>query len=138
MFSFKKLTGILSAMIAIVLVAGINVTMAQGTVVDVVNNSEDHTIFAELLEMTEMDQIISEQGPFTVIAPTDNAFNALGDELDQIMTDPERAQNAVVSHLFQGEVPSEDVEPALGIEVTDGDNPADNGLVHVVNEVILN
>ncbi|MCC5913308.1 MAG: fasciclin domain-containing protein [Balneolaceae bacterium] len=138
MFSIKKLSAVFSTIIALVLVAGINVSMAQGSVVDVINDSEDHTIFAQLLADTEMDNIISEQGPFTVIAPTDDAFNALGDELEQIQADPERAQNIVVSHLFQGEVPSEDVEPALGIEVASGDIGADNGLVHVVDEVIMN
>lgn len=138
MFSIKKLSAVFSTIIALVLVAGINVSMAQGNVVDVINDSEDHTIFAQLLADTEMDNIIAEQGPFTVIAPTDDAFNALGDELEQIQADPERAQNIVVSHLFQGEVPSEDVEPALGIEVASGDLSADNGLVHVVDEVIMN
>ncbi|MCC5913309.1 MAG: fasciclin domain-containing protein [Balneolaceae bacterium] len=139
MLSMKKLSTIFSAVIALVLVAGINISVAQsGDVVDIINDSDDHAIFSELLEMTEMDQVISEQGPFTVIAPTDDAFEALGGELDDVMTDPERAQNVVVGHLFQGEVPATDVEPALDIAVEDGDIAADNGLIHSVGEVIIN
>lgn len=139
MLSAKKLTTFFSAVFALVLVAGINISVAQsGDVVDVINNSDDHTIFAELLEATEMDNVISEQGPFTVIAPTDDAFEAMGGDLDEIAADPERAQNVVVSHLFQGEVPASDVEPALDIEVEDGDISADNGLIHSVGEVIVN
>jgi uncharacterized surface protein with fasciclin (FAS1) repeats len=139
MLSLKKLSVVFTTIFAMVLVAGINISVAQsGDVVDVINESEDHTILAELLEDTELDNVIAQQGPFTVVAPTDDAFEAMGDELEQIKADPERAQNIVIGHLFQGEVPATDVEPALEIEVQEGDIPASNGLVHVVDEVIMN
>lgn len=139
MLSLNKLSVVFTTIFAMVLVAGINISVAQsGDVVDVINESEDHTILAELLEDTELDNVIAQQGPFTVVAPTDDAFEAMGDELEQIKADPERAQNIVIGHLFQGEVPATDVEPALEVEVQEGDIPASNGLVHVVDEVIMN
>lgn len=57
-----------------------NATAQHGDVVDVVNQSDDHTIFASMLAETELDAVISEQGPFKVIAPTDAAFEELGAE----------------------------------------------------------
>jgi uncharacterized surface protein with fasciclin (FAS1) repeats len=139
MFTSKKLSNLFTALFALVFVAGLNVTMAQtGNVVDVINDSEDHTVFAQMLADTELDNVIAQQGPFTVVAPTDAAFEALGTDLEQIQADPERMQNIVIGHLFQGEVPATDVEPALEVEVADGDIPASNGLVHVVDEVIMN
>jgi uncharacterized surface protein with fasciclin (FAS1) repeats len=139
MFTSKKLSNLFTALFALVFVAGLNVAMAQtGNVVDVINDSEDHTVFAQMLADTELDNVIAQQGPFTVVAPTDAAFEALGTDLEQIQADPERMQNIVIGHLFQGEVPATDVEPALEVEVADGDIPASNGLVHVVDEVIMN
>lgn len=139
MLTSKKLSKFFTALFALVLVAGINITMAQsGNVVEVINDSEDHTVFAQMLADTELDNVIAQQGPFTVVAPTDAAFEALGADLEQIQADPERMQNIVIGHLFQGEVPATDVEPALEVEVADGDIPASNGLVHVIDEVIMN
>lgn len=139
MFNFKKTSAILSAIFSLVLIAGINLSVAQsGSVVDVINESDDHTILAELLQETELDNVIAQQGPFTVVAPTDDAFEAMGPQLEELRQNPEQAQNVVIGHLFQGEVPAEEAEPALDIEIKDGDIPASNGLVHVVDEVIMN
>lgn len=139
MLTNKKISMFLSAIFSLVLIVGINTSAAQdGTVVDVVSTSEDHTIFAQMLEETELDNVISQQGPFTVVAPTDEAFEAMGPELDEIQSSPERMQNVVIGHLFQGEVPASEAETALQIEVEEGDLPASNGLVHVTSEVIRN
>lgn len=138
MTTYKKAASFFSAILAMILVAGINLSVAQsGTVVDVINDSEDHTILAELLETTELNNVIAQEGPFTVIAPTDEAFESMGADLDELRNNPEQAQNVVIGHLFQGEVPASDVEPALEIQVAEGDIPASNGLVHVIDEVIM-
>jgi uncharacterized surface protein with fasciclin (FAS1) repeats len=135
----KKTSVLFSAIFSLLLIAGLNISVAQsGSVVDVINESDDHTILAELLQETELDQVIAQQGPFTVVAPTDDAFEALGPQLDDLRESPEQAQNVVIGHLFQGEVPADDAEPALNIQIEEGDIPASNGLVHVVDEVIMN
>ncbi|WP_069131601.1 fasciclin domain-containing protein [Rhodohalobacter halophilus] len=139
MTTFKKTSALFTAIFSLILIAGINLSVAQsGSVVDVINESDDHTILAELLETTELDNVIAQQGPFTVVAPTDDAFEDMGSELEQLRQDPERAQNVVIGHLFQGEVPAEEAEPELNIEITNGDIPATNGLVHVTESVIMN
>jgi len=138
MKSLKKFSSILSVFALMFAFAfTVNSAHAQdGTVVDVINSSEDHTIFSELLEETNLDDAISDQGPFTVIAPNDDAFEAMGDELDQLRSDPDMLQNVLIGHLFQGENTAEDVGPALGVEIIEGDIPASNGLVHITNEVL--
>ena len=139
MTTFKKTSAIFTALFSLILIAGINLSVAQsGSVVDVINESDDHTILAELLETTELNNVIAQQGPFTVVAPTDAAFEEIGDELDELRQDPEQAQNILKGHLFQGEVPAEQTEPALNIEITNGDIQATNGLVHVTDTVIIN
>jgi len=133
-----KFSSVIATLFAFVFLAGLNTAIAQDSVVDVINSSEDHTIFSELLEESELDNVIAQPGPFTVVAPTDEAFEAMGDELEQIRENPDALQNIVIGHLFQGEVTAEEAEPALGITVETGDIPASNGLVHVTNEVIQN
>jgi len=138
MTSFKKASTIFTAIFSLILLAGVNLSLAQdGNVVDVINESDDHTILSELLETTELNNVISQQGPFTVVAPTDAAFEEMGSELDELRDDPERAQNVVIGHLFQGEVPAEEAEPALNVEISDGDIEASNGLVHITDTVIM-
>lgn len=123
---------------ALFLAVGVNFAQAQdATVVDIINESEDHTILAELLVETELNNVISQPGSFTVIAPTDEAFEALGSDLDELRANPQQLQNVVIGHLYQGEVPSEDVEPNVGVEVVEGDIAASNGIVHVTNEVVM-
>jgi uncharacterized surface protein with fasciclin (FAS1) repeats len=135
----KKSSVLFSTILSLLFIAGISISVAQsGSVVDVINESDDHTILAELLQETELDQVIGQQGPFTVLAPTDDAFEAMGPQLEELRENPEQAQNVVIGHLFQGEVPADEAEPALNIEIEEGDIPASNGLVHVVDEVIMN
>ncbi|TVR15700.1 MAG: fasciclin domain-containing protein [Balneolaceae bacterium] len=138
MYLKNKVSAIIATLFAVLFMAGINVAVAQsGNIVDVINSSEDHTIFAELLAETELDNIIAQQGPFTVVAPTNEAFEALGADLDQLRENPDQLQNIVIGHLFQGEVEAAEVEPALGIAIEEGDISASNGLVHISDEVIM-
>ncbi len=138
MNSLKKVSSIFSVF-ALMFAFAFSVNSAQaqdGNVMDVINSSDDHTIFAELLAETNLDDAISDQGPFTILAPTDEAFEALGGELEQIKADPDMLQNLLIGHLFQGENSAEDVEPALGVNIVTGDIPASNGLVHITDEVL--
>ena len=55
---------------------------AQTTVVDVVVNSEDHTLLEAAVLQADLAGALSGDGPFTVFAPTDDAFTALVTALD--------------------------------------------------------
>lgn len=137
MKSLKRITtGFLALTLA--LIFGVNNAYAQeGTVVDVVKSNEEVSTFAELLEETDLPDVLNqEEGSFTVLAPTDEAFQKMGVDTEQLKEDPEQLQNLVVSHLFQGEVPSDQVEPNVGVTVKDGDVKADNGVIHIVEDVV--
>lgn len=139
MLTNNKLFILAVSLFTLLFTAALQPANAQdGTVVDVVASSEDHTILAEMLEETELTNVISQPGPYTVIAPTDEAFEELGSELDEIRSNPERMQNVVIGHLYQGEVSAEEAEPALEVSIEEGDISATNGLVHVVDEVMMN
>jgi len=138
MKSLKK-TSSLFSMFALLFAFAFTINSAHaqdGDIMDVINSSDNHTIFASLLAEANLEDAISDQGPYTVVAPTDEAFEAMGEELEQLRADPDRLQNVLIGHLFQGEVTAEDAEPALGVNITEGDIQATNGLVHVTDEVI--
>lgn len=131
----KFFSGLITTIVAILL--GIGTVQAQDDVVEVVKNSDEHTIFAELLEETEMATLLKQEGPYTVLAPTDEAFEEMGSDFESLKEDPEQLQNVVIGHLYNGEIASADVEQAKEVAITDGDIEASNGTVHVIEEVLM-
>jgi len=51
------------------------------TVVDIIVNSEDHTLLEAAVGAAGLVDALSGEGPFTVFAPTDDAITALVTEL---------------------------------------------------------
>ena len=135
---------------------------AQTTVVDVVVNSEDHTLLEAAVIEADLAGALSGEGPFTVFAPTDAAFTTLIEALD-ITTDdllalPNLADillyhvvqaSAASSSLIDGQTATTMLGSDVTISITDStvmvndatvtvaDIEADNGIVHVIDAVLL-
>ncbi|HSM67391.1 MAG TPA: fasciclin domain-containing protein [Ilumatobacteraceae bacterium] len=132
-----------------------------GTIVDVaVANGSFGTLVAAVTAADLVDTLSSE-GPFTVFAPTDDAFAALPDGLVDclLLEENVEALSAILTyHVVSGEVLSTDltdgpVATVQGEEVTvdlsDGvvlndsasvviaDVPASNGVIHAIDGVIV-
>jgi len=131
------------------------------TVVDIVVGSADHDTLEAAVIAAGLADDLSGTGPFTVFAPTDAAFAALPEgTLDALLADPSGdLTNILLYHVLAGKVMSSDLsdgmtaETLLGknIEITiDGsdvyinnalvtvaDIEADNGVVHVIDAVLL-
>ena len=133
---------------------------APNTVVDVIVNSDVHETLETAVGAAGLVETLSGDGPFTVFAPTDEAFGNLpAGVLDDLLADPEGAlTDILLHHVVDGEVLSGDlsagpVETLYGQDVLvtiDGgdifingaqviiaDIPADNGVVHVIDAVLL-
>jgi len=132
------------------------------TVVDVIVNSEDHNTLEAAVLAADLAGALSGAGPFTVFAPTDAAFDALPEgTLDALLDDPEGAlTNVLLYHVVEAEALSSSLSDGdvfttmLGQDITvtiDGDGnvfindaqvitadvPADNGVVHVIDAVLV-
>ena len=119
-------------------------------------------IFAELLRLTELQQLLSRRGPFTVFAPTNAAFNKLPPGTLDTLRDPSASavlQRILSYHISETRVASGDLSggqslPTLLAQhlsvqragalilVNDAlleraDLTTDNGVVHVVDSVLL-
>jgi len=132
------------------------------TVVDIAKGSADHTVLVEALVKANLVNTLDGTGPFTVFAPTDQAFTnaltALGLTKTQLLDKADLA-DILKYHVLSGKVMSADLQPTQnpatvqGAKVTitkDGStvkfaeatvNPADivasNGVVHVIDKVVL-
>lgn len=145
----SKIKRIVSGALAIMLVlaVGANFAVAQGqgqgqgqaqgeTVVDKLNENDDTSDFAELLDQSGFAQVLVQQGPYTVLAPSNEAL-ANGDvNVDAAKEDRKQAQQVVQNHLYQGEISAEEVESSMGVEVKEKDESPSNGVVYFVSEVV--
>lgn len=111
-------------------------TAQNESVVDVINSNSENTLFAELLQETDMPEVLEQEGPYTVLVPTDEAIESLDADVEELKENPDQLQGILRNHLYQGEMSAEEVEAALNISVTDGDAEAANGVVHEIDEVI--
>ena len=131
------------------------------TVVDVIVNSPDHNTLEAAVIAAGLQTALSGDGPFTVFAPTDAAFDALPEgTIDALLADPQGALTDILTyHVASGQVLSTDLSdgqviPTLNgknvtvtinadgvfinnAKVTVADIQADNGVVHVIDAVLL-
>jgi transforming growth factor-beta-induced protein len=136
---------------------------AEGnTIVDIAVDNPDFSILVAAVTEAGLVETLSGDGPFTVFAPTDEAFeaalDALGITAEELLANPALG-DILTYHVLSGEVMSSDLEPTQtvatvqGEEVTitvddDGarindaeivqtDIEASNGVIHVIDAVIL-
>lgn len=131
-----------------------------GTIVDVAAGNPDFETLVGAVTAADLVETLSGDGPFTVFAPTDDAFDALPEGLLDALLLPEN-KDALTSiltyHVVSGEVMAADVtagdvETVEGSTIaitTDGgvmvndanvvttDVDASNGVIHVIDKVIV-
>jgi transforming growth factor-beta-induced protein len=131
-----------------------------GTIVDIAVADDRFTTLETALQAAELVEALSGEGPFTVFAPTDEAFEALPEgTLDALLADIPALTDILLYHVVSGKVLAEDVvnlneaetllEKNVSIRVEDdtvfiNDSEviitnimADNGVIHVIDAVLL-
>ncbi len=127
----------------------------------IVNNAAKRYFLSSLVEAVIQADLVDAllgDGPFTVFAPTDEAFAAIASVAADLTA--EELSNVLLYHVIQGEVLSTDLQPSqqvtalngetLTIEVAGGaatingsadittvDIQGTNGVIHVIDEVLL-
>ncbi len=142
-------------------VAQADMMMATMTVYDVIKNSDVHTTLEAAINAAELDGALMGDGPFTVFAPTDAAFAALpAGTVEALLEDPtgDLAQ-ILLYHVVGSKAMSTDLSDGQMITtlqgeqvtvsimkgvvkinnalVTIADIAAENGVVHVIDAVLL-
>ncbi len=146
----------------ITLAAAMPARAADKDIVDTAVGAGDFTTLAAALEAADLVTTLKGSGPFTVFAPTDEAFSKLPAGTVETLLKPENKQQLVdilSYHVVPGKVMAADVvsldeAPTVngyklsisaegnGVKVNDAnvtatDIDASNGVIHVVDQVIL-
>jgi uncharacterized surface protein with fasciclin (FAS1) repeats len=136
-----------------------------GTIVDVAVGAGNFTVLVEAVKAAGLVDTLSGPGPFTVFAPTDAAFadalKTLGITKEQLLADPAKLKTILTYHVVSGAVMAADVLKMDGKDVatvagptvkvtikgstvmindatvTTADIAASNGVIHVIDKVLL-
>ena len=131
-------------------------------IIGVVESNSSFTMLAKALKAAGLEDTLKGDGPFTVLAPSDAAFAKLPQDAVQDLLKPENKEvlvkiltyhvipdRVLSTDLKSGEVKSVEggpisvkVDPASGVQVNDAtvvqpDVKASNGVIHVIDNVIL-
>ena len=131
----------------------------MANLIQTVADIEAFKVLRQALHATGLDDTLSELGPFTLFAPTDEAFARLPDEpLETIFKDIPRLRAMLTRHIAPGVITMLDamgeINPktlgghplffmsAKGLTVnnariTTADIVADNGMLHIIDDVIM-
>ncbi|MGK2931583.1 MAG: fasciclin domain-containing protein [Solirubrobacterales bacterium] len=135
---------------------------APGTIVDLAMDNPDLSTLTEAVVAADLTETLQGEGPFTVFAPTNEAFEALPPaELKRLLKPANKAELAdiLTYHVVPGAVMSSDLKDGQKPEtvqggtvevsvdgsdvkvndatVTQADIEASNGVVHVVDTVLV-
>jgi uncharacterized surface protein with fasciclin (FAS1) repeats len=131
------------------------------TIVDIVVGSDDFDTLEAALTAAELTDLLSGEGPFTVFAPTDAAFDLLpAGVVDSLLADPTGALSDVLRYhvvpgavdaatvvglasatTANGELDIQLVGPTVvldgRVQVTTTDIAASNGIIHIIDAVLV-
>lgn len=135
---------------------------SQQDVVKVAVGSKDHTTLVAALKQADLVTSLSNAGPFTVFAPTNAAFDKVDKAtLAALMTDEKKAdlQNILQYHVTVSALKADYLQDGQVLGMVNGDNvtvsikngkimlnnsatiiasvPASNGIIHVIDGVLL-
>jgi uncharacterized surface protein with fasciclin (FAS1) repeats len=120
----------------------------------------DFKTFIEMLKEMNLKGILSENpGPLTVLAPTDAAFSQLEEQKTAVLQDEHKLKRVLMYHILFGDVRSDDLTQineastmegsvvaielsndqvmVNNIQIKQPDILADNGVIHVIDSVLI-
>ena len=143
--------------IAAILGASVMAVQAKD-IVDTAVGAGNFTTLATALQAAGLVETLKGKGPFTVFAPTDAAFAKIPKaDLDALLKDKAKLTAVLTYHVVPGKVMAKDVKAGMvktvqgsnltlataggvtvnGAKVTTADIVADNGVIHVIDSVVL-
>ena len=151
-----------TSLVAVSLALGVGSAQAAD-IVDTAVAAGDFNTLVAAVEAAGLVETLKGEGPFTVFAPTDDAFAALPEGTVQSLLQPENRDQLVAIltyHVVPGTVMSSDAAgQAVELETVEGgtvavdgtgggvtvdganvvaaDIEADNGVIHVIDQVIM-
>lgn len=149
--------------LALVLILSFEVKAQEETnILELTSDTESLSTLATAVEAADLEATFQSEGPYTVFAPTNEAFENLPEGVLNELLKPENKEQLVAVltyHVIPGEVMSDDVTKTMKAKTIQGSNAsvksngesvmienaevvkadlnASNGIVHIIDEVIL-
>jgi uncharacterized surface protein with fasciclin (FAS1) repeats len=137
-------------------------SMAEPNIVEVAASNSDFSTLVAAVKAADLAGVLQGEGPYTVFAPTNAAFDALPEGTVEMLLKPENKQQLVdilTYHVVAGKVYAKDVTKLSSAETVQGESvkisthdgkvmvdnahvvstdiAASNGVIHVIDAVIL-
>ena len=150
------------------LIAGLGLTIGAvadghkshtGNIIEVAMEAGSFSTLLTALDAASLTEVLEGDGPFTVFAPTDEAFAALpAGALEGLLANPDQLAAVLTLHVVSGEAMAADVITLTEVTTVGGtvlpidtetgvsvggatvvvaDVDAANGVIHVIDRVIL-
>lgn len=145
--------------IFIALFASIAIAGSPKNIVEVAAENKDFSTLVSLVKEAGLVEALQAEGPYTVFAPTNEAFDNVPTEtLEALKADKEKLKKVLLYHVVKGKVMSSDVKSGMvptlegqdltiqvdngkvmvnSAEVIGADVDASNGVIHVINKVLV-
>ena len=157
----KVASALLAIALVIVFMAGCIGEEEEKNIVETLADDENHQTLVSAVQAAGLDEALSGEGPFTVFAPTDDAFSDLDQEYlnDLIENDTETLASILKFHVIAGHYNSTDLSDGMilttldgklltvdidgstvsidGATVTEADRQCSNGVIHVIDAVMV-
>lgn len=131
----------------------------EPSIIEEAEEAGDFSILLSAIEDAGLTTTLQFLGPFTVFAPSDDAFNELGLNVVEGLSD-EQLTDVLTHHVLSGEIASGDLQPEQTVSALNGgdlfvtveneevtvnastnvflpDVNAENGIIHAVDQVLL-
>jgi uncharacterized surface protein with fasciclin (FAS1) repeats len=131
----------------------------QKNIVETARDAGTCTTLIAAIDRAGLESTLAGEGPFTVFAPSDEAFAQLPDgTVDSLLAEPDKLAEVLTYHVVPGRVTAADVvgltsAPTVqgeelsvsvdgsihvdGARMISADIEASNGIVHVIDRVLL-
>lgn len=135
----------------------------MGTIVDIASANEDFSTLVAALAASDYLEALGAEGPYTVFAPANSAFESLpaGISVEDVIATPEILNEVLAYHVYEGALTAEELAGMESITMLNGgtvtvsvdddgnvllngsvqvvstDIEASNGLIHVINGVLI-
>ncbi len=157
--NLNRRTLTLAVTLTLVVLAGCATTPAPTTIADTAARTPQLSTLSKLINDAGLADTLRGAGPFTVFAPSDEAFKAVSAKtLAELAADKELLKSVLTFHVLPGKVMAADVKNGnvktvqganvavsrAGTFVTvedavvqQADVPATNGVIHIIDKVLM-
>lgn len=142
--------------------SGVQDNVSNPNVVQIASGSKDHSTLVTAVKAANLVDVLSNTGPFTVFAPTNAAFDKLPAGTVEGLLKPEKIDaltDILQYHVYVGVIKAESLQDGQILGQVNGGNititmqngqplingkahilasiPASNGIIYVIDEVLL-